>query len=112
MPISFKRTRKGGRVGLRVTRNSVPTYDVDKADLEQRQDRGLKTWMKKIHPLGLIHRYLLGRETRSGKEKLGLRITRGEKVGLRVTRGDKLGIRITKKDKNTMYDFCRLFNCF
>ena len=91
---------------MRVTRRSVPTYDVDVADLEQRQGRGLKTWMKKIPDT------LLGRITRSGKEKLGLRITRGEKVGLRVTRGDKLGIRITKKDKTEMYDFCKLFNCF
>ena len=89
---------------MRITRKSVPTYDVDVADLEQRQGRGLKTWMKKIPDS------LWGRETRIGKEKLGLRITRGEKVGLRVTRGDKLGIRITKKDKNTMYDYCRLFN--
>ena len=102
----FTRTRKGGRVGLRVTRNSVPTYDVNEADLEQRQGGGLKTWMKEIPDS------LWGRETRSGKEKLGLRITRGQKVGLRVTRGDQLGIRIKKKDKNDQYDFCKLFNCF
>ena len=93
---------------MRVTRTSVPTYNVDEADLEQRLGRGLKTWATNIPESHW------GRETRSGKEKLGLRITRGEKVGLRVTRGGKLGIRVTSKEKtkNDMYDFCKVFSCF
>ena len=92
---------------MRITRKRVPTYNVDEADLEQQQGMGSKTWVTN-YPESLW-----GRETRRGKEELGLRMRRVDRVGLRVTRGGKHRIRITKKDKTTdMHDFCKVFSCF
>ena len=105
----FKRTTRGGKVGLRVTRNSVPSRKLDEAEVDKRwgsgYGRGYKSWHKR-YGRGLrtgvtkSMESVFGRVTRSGTAKLGLRITRGGKVGLRVTRGGMFGTRITNKDSD------------
>ena len=91
-PVYFKRTRKGGKVGLRVTRRNVPSYEIDEAEIEKRSGKGLQA---RVSPESV-----LGRETRNGKGKWGLRITSDGRVGSRVPREGKFGTRTMKNDSD------------
>ena len=81
---------------MRVTRRNVPSYEIDEAEIEKRSGRGLQA---RVSPESV-----LGRETRNGKGKWGLRITRGGRVGLRVPRGGKFGTQTTKNDSDLSDD--------
>ena len=100
----FTRYRRGGKLGLRVTRSGSMYPNAVEDDLE-RETRGEGR-------LGLrvtrTPETSLGRETRSGGmglrvtrsgNKMGLRVTRGGKLGMRVTRGGNMGMRVTRGGK-------------
>ena len=92
VPVYFTRARKDGKVGLRVTRRIVSSYELDEAEIEKRSGSRSQTRVRRES--------VLGRETRNGKGKWGLRVTRGGRNGLSVPRGSKFGLQTTKSDSD------------
>ena len=77
---------------MRVTRRIVSNYELDEAEIEKRSGSRLQA---RVRPESV-----LGRKTRNGKGKWGLRITRGGRAGLTVPRGGKYGLRTTNSDSD------------
>ena len=87
---------------MRVTRRIVSSYELDEAEIEKRSGSRSQTRVRRES--------VLGRETRNGKGKWGLRVTRGGRNGLSVPRGSKFGLRKTKSDSDHSDDVPELLN--
>ena len=87
---------------MRVTRRIVSNYELDEAEIEKRSGSRLQA---RVRPESV-----LGRKTRNGKGKWGLRITRGGRAGLTVPRGGKYGLRTTNSDSDHSDDVPELWN--